>query len=78
VEIKNKEAALTFFDKLFGSSLVGAKTYIAIASAVLVNGAATLGVAPDILTPNVVQALNILLGGLGSAAAVSKVERAIK
>lgn len=68
----------TVIDLLLGSKLTGWKTYLAIILAVLVNAAAALGVAPAILTPENVVAINTALAGLGTAGLISKVERYTK
>jgi hypothetical protein len=65
----------TTLDLLFGRSLTGYKTYLVIAIAAAVNVAATLGLAPAVLTPPTVAAINTLLSALGGASLVSKVER---
>jgi uncharacterized protein (TIGR02594 family) len=72
------EQAMTPFDSLFGGALMGWKTYIVIALATILNGAAVLGLAPAFLTPDVVAAGNTGLAGLGGAALVSKVERYVR
>jgi hypothetical protein len=69
---------MTPFDSLFGGALMGWKTYIVIALATILNGAAVLGLAPAFLTPDVVAAGNTGLAGLGGAALVSKVERYVR
>jgi hypothetical protein len=68
----------TPFDALFGGALVGWKTYLVIALATLLNGAAALGLFPAFLTPDIVTAGNTALAGLGGAALVSKIERYAK
>lgn len=68
----------TVLDVLLGTRLTGYKTYLVIAVAGAVNVAAVLGVAPGILTPEHVAAINTLLGALGGAALVSKIERLAK
>lgn len=75
---ENTAPELTVFDNIFGEKLAGWKTYIAIGIAVLVNGAAALGVAPDLLTPSTVAAIDTVLGGFGGAALISKIERFFK
>jgi lysozyme family protein len=62
-------------DVLLGRGLTGYKTYIVIALAGVVNVAAALGIAPTILTPEVLVAANTLFSALGGAALVSKIER---
>jgi lysozyme family protein len=65
----------TAIDLLLGSRFTGYKTYLAIFGAVLVNAAAALHMAPSILTPENVAAINVFLGGFGVTGIVSKIER---
>jgi lysozyme family protein len=65
----------TTIDKLFGETLTGWKTYLAIGLAVLVNAATALHFLPGILTPENVAAINVALAGLGGAGIISKIER---
>lgn len=66
------------FDLLLGNRLTGYKTYLTIIAAGLVNVAAALGVAPAILTPENVTAINGILATIGGASLVSKIERYAK
>jgi hypothetical protein len=65
----------TVLDLLFGNRLTGYKTYITIVLAGVVNVLAALGVAPDLLTPTNLAAINAFLATVGGASLVSKIER---
>jgi hypothetical protein len=65
----------TVLDLLFGNRLTGYKTYITIVLAGVVNVLAVLGVAPDLLTPTNLAAINAFLATIGGASLVSKIER---
>jgi hypothetical protein len=65
----------TVLDLLFGNRLTGYKTYITIVLAGVVNVAAALGVAPELLTPTNLAAINAFLATVGGASLVSKIER---
>lgn len=66
----------TVLDRLLGGqALMGVKTYLSIAAAVVVNVMAALHVAPGALTPENVSIINIALLGAGGASLVSKFAR---
>lgn len=65
----------TIIDMILGKQLTGYKTYIGIAAWVIVNVAASQGIAPDFFTPDTVATLNTGITGWIGVSAISKVER---